>query len=40
MKNEIFSLQLSTYLKDTWDLAKRWIRARGLSDYVDGSWRD
>jgi hypothetical protein len=27
-------------LKDTMDLGARWIRARGLSDCVDGSWRE
>jgi hypothetical protein len=26
--------------KDTWNLGARGIRARGLSDYVEGSWRD
>jgi hypothetical protein len=26
--------------KDTWDLGARGIRARGLSDCVEGSWRD
>jgi hypothetical protein len=27
-------------LKDKWDLGARGIRARGLSDCVEGSWRD
>jgi hypothetical protein len=41
MKNETFCSWLSTYtLKDTWDLGTRGIRARGLSDCVDCSWRD
>jgi hypothetical protein len=29
-----------TLQKDTWDLGARGIRARGLSDCVEGSWRD
>jgi hypothetical protein len=33
MKNSVYS-EVHT-LKDTWDLG-----ARGLSDYVEGSWRD
>jgi hypothetical protein len=39
LKYEKFYLQLST-LKDTWDLGARGIRARGLSDCVESSWRD
>jgi hypothetical protein len=36
MKSEKFCSQLSVHiLKATWDL-----RARGLSDCVEGSWRD
>jgi hypothetical protein len=35
MKNEKFCSQLST-----WDLGARGIRTRGLSDCVEGSWRD
>jgi hypothetical protein len=31
---------LSTYLKDAWDLEARGVTARGLSDCVEGSWRD
>jgi hypothetical protein len=27
-------------LKDTWHLGGKGIRARGLSDCIDGSWRD
>jgi hypothetical protein len=27
-------------LKDTWDLGARGIRVTGLSDCVEGSWRD
>jgi hypothetical protein len=27
-------------LKDTWDLGAGGNRARGLSDCVEGSWRD
>jgi hypothetical protein len=40
MKNEKFCSQLSTYFKRTWDLGATGIRARGLSDCVEGSWRD
>jgi hypothetical protein len=40
MKNEKFCSRLGTYFKDTWDLGARGIRARGLSDCVEGSWRD
>jgi hypothetical protein len=40
MKNEKFSSQLSTTSKDARDLGARGIRARGLSDCVEGSWRD
>jgi hypothetical protein len=36
MKNKKFCSQFSTYtLKDTWHLG-----AQGLSDCVEGSWRD
>jgi hypothetical protein len=38
MKNHVPS---SVYtVKDTWDLGPTGIRARGLSDCVEGSWRD
>jgi hypothetical protein len=41
MKNEKFCSQLSKYFKkDTWDLVARGIRARGISDCVEGSWGD
>jgi hypothetical protein len=33
MKNSLFK-------RLTWDLGARRIRARGLSDCVEGSWRD
>jgi hypothetical protein len=36
VKHENFCLQLSTYLEDTWDFGARGIRARGLSDFVEG----
>jgi hypothetical protein len=38
MKNCVLSYVHT--LKDTWDLGARGIRARGLSDFVEGSWRD
>jgi hypothetical protein len=38
MKNSVDSWVHT--LKDTWDLGARGIRARGLSDCVEGSWRD
>jgi hypothetical protein len=38
MKNSVHSWV--HILKDTWDLGARGIRARGLSDCVEGSWRD
>jgi hypothetical protein len=38
MKNSIHS-RVHT-LKHTWDLGARGVRARGLSDCVEGSWRD
>jgi hypothetical protein len=40
MKNEKFCSQLSTYFKSIWDLGARGIRARRISDCVEGSWRD
>jgi hypothetical protein len=40
MKNEKYCSQLSTYLRGTWDLGAIGIRTRGLSDCVEGSWRD
>jgi hypothetical protein len=39
MENEKFCSQLSS-LKGTWDLGARGITTSGLSDRVDGSWRD
>jgi hypothetical protein len=46
-RNDCFScskvLSLSKYdntLEDTWDLGARGIKARGLSDCVEGSWRE
>jgi hypothetical protein len=38
MKNSVYGWVYT--LKDTWDLEARGIRASGLSDCVEGSWRD
>jgi hypothetical protein len=40
MKHVNISSHLTAYFKNTWELGARGIRARGLSDYVEGSWRD
>jgi hypothetical protein len=40
MKNEKFVHSLVHTLKDRWDLGARGIRARGLSHYDVGSWKD
>jgi hypothetical protein len=40
MKNEKFCSQLSKYFKRHMGLGARGIRARGLSDCVQGRWRD
>jgi hypothetical protein len=41
MKNEKFCSQLGTYFqKDTWELGARGTRARRLSGWVKGNWRD
>jgi hypothetical protein len=38
MKNYVYTKVHTS--KDTLDLGARWIRARGLSDCVEASWRD
>jgi hypothetical protein len=40
MKNEKFCSQLSKYFKRHVECRSKRIRARGLSDCVEGSWRD
>jgi hypothetical protein len=40
MRNEKFCSQLITSFKSKWDLAARGVRAREISDCVEGSWRD
>jgi hypothetical protein len=43
MKNENFCSQWNTYFersKDALDLEANGMRASGLSDFVEGSWRD
>jgi hypothetical protein len=37
MKNSVCSGVSA--LKDTWDMGAIGVRARGLSDYVEGSWK-
>jgi hypothetical protein len=38
MENSVHSSVLTS--KDTWDLEDRGVKARGLSEGVEGSWRD
>jgi hypothetical protein len=42
MKNEkiLFKVEHILQKTDTWDLGARGIRAGGLSDCTEGSWRD